>query len=70
MNTYLMPIDDGQDIWIEKVIAKDYTSAKDEFMQSFMEMYDWLDCKTWDEMLSKFDEESIFIGDIYDIEEF
>lgn len=76
MNTYLLPITDGEDIWIERISAKSIEDAESKFMMSLIEAYQdrtliQIPDDDWDKflevMLSEF---NITVGDIYDIEEF
>lgn len=76
MNTYLLPITDGEDIWIERISAKSIEDAESKFMMSLIEAYQdrtliQIPDDDWDKflevMLSEF---NIIVGDIYDIEEF
>lgn len=76
MNTYLLPITDGEDIWIERISAKSIKDAESKFMMSLIEAYQdrtltQIPDDDWDKflevMLSEF---NITVGDIYDIEEF
>ena len=76
MNTYLLPIADGEDVWIERISAKSIEDAESKFMMSLIEAYQdktliQIPDDDWDKflevMLSEF---NITVGDIYDIEEF
>ena len=76
MNTYLLPVADGEDVWIERISAKSIEDAESKFMMSLIEAYQdrtliQIPDDDWDKflevMLSEF---NITVGDIYDIEEF
>lgn len=70
MNKYLLPICSTDDIWIESVSAKNFNDAKDKFIESLGETYEWVTVDDWDKFLEECTDHELFIGDIYDLEEF
>jgi hypothetical protein len=71
MSTYLLPISDGNDAWIEHVSAKTYTEAETKFIKGFAEDYDFIDLGgNLDDAKAAFSDNGYTIGEIYDIEEF
>lgn len=72
MNTYLLPYCVDGDVLIERVKAKDYNSAKDKFMEFFDDEFMLYDREIydWDSMINWMNDNNIFVGDIYDLEEF
>ncbi len=70
MNKYLLPVCSLDDIWIESVSAKNFNDAKDKFIESLGETYDWVTVDDWDKFLEECADHELFIGDIYDLEEF
>lgn len=69
MNKYLIPIDDGDDLYIESVSANDYTQAQDKLIEYFCENFD-IEATNWNELLDQLVDRNIYLGNIYDIEEF
>lgn len=69
MNKYLLPVDDGQ-IYILSVSAKDFEQAKDKFIDEFADAFEYPNNGDWEEVQDWLAEHNIYIGDIYDIEEF
>ena len=72
MNTYLLPYFVDGDVLIERVKAKDYNNAKEKFMEFFDDEFMLYDREIydWDSMLNWMSDNDIFVGDIYDLEEF
>lgn len=71
ISTYLLPVCDGKDIWIDKVFANNLKSAEDKFIDDWMESTQLDDISDWDELKERLlDKMGIIIGDIYDSEEF
>lgn len=70
-NTYLLPICQGKDCWIDKCFATEPKEAKEKFIADFIEQLDLdeniLDWETLSKILL---DRNIVIGDVYDIEEF
>ena len=73
MNTYLVPICDTNDnaVWIEKIRARNLSSAKEKLIQMLMDDYEDLDLpddlKSIEEILSS---NGVLVGELYDVEEF
>lgn len=72
MNTYLIPIFDGEDIYIHNITARDLESAEDKLMQELCEEYDELnpDILYFNEFVNDAMSQGIWIGDFYDKETF
>lgn len=71
MNTYLLPIADGDYAWIEKCVARSFTEAKQKFAYNLIEDYELeigLDLKEVKYVL--LNQHQIVIGELYDKEEF
>lgn len=72
MNTYLLPCFDGENCWIEKTRARNFKDAESKFINMFIEDYANMDIPSdWEDLINILKEQLyIYIGDIYDIEEF
>lgn len=73
MNTYLFPICDVNDniVWIEKIRARNLTTAKEKLVQMLMEDYEEYDLPDdLREMERILNSKGIILGELYDIEEF
>lgn len=73
MNTYLFPICDVRDniAWIEKIRARNLTSAKEKLVQLLMEDYEEYDLPDdMNETKRILSSKGIILGELYDIEEF
>lgn len=73
MNTYLFPICDVNDniVWIEKIRARNLTTAKEKLVQMLMEDYEEYDLPDdLREMERILNSKGIVLGELYDIEEF
>lgn len=71
MNTYLLPVSDGDDCWIEKTLAKGVLEAEDKFINKLAEVYEFIDYgDTFDSVKATAYDNGLIIGEIYDIEEF
>lgn len=72
MNKYLLPVTDDTGVWIEHTIAKDSRDAEDKFMQNLMERYSDCDLpdSSWNDFLDNLENINVYVGGIYDIEEF
>lgn len=71
MNTYLFPICDINDkiVWIERIKARNLTTAKEKLVQILMEDYEDLpdDLREIERILNS---KGIILGELYDVEEF
>lgn len=73
MNTYLFPICDVKDniVWIEKVRARNLSSAEEKLVQMLMEDYEEYDLPDdMSEIERILSSKGIILGELYDIEEF
>lgn len=72
MNTYLIPICDGEEIYILTINAHDMESAEEKLMQELCDTYRDLDDSILDyqNFLDDAAEKGIMIGDFYDKETF
>lgn len=70
MNTYLIPVFDGNDIWIHKIDARNINDAKDKFIDDFIMDEDEIPAN-FEEFKKKLEEnEGWKIGSFYEIDEF
>lgn len=71
MNTYLLPISDGQECWIEHVTAKGIVDAENKLVKYLADMYEFIDYgDSFTDMLDVMQDHGFVIGELYDIEEF
>ena len=71
MNTYLLPISDGQECWIEQVTAKGIVDAENKLVKYLADMYEFIDYgDSFTDMLDVMQDHGFVIGELYDIEEF
>ena len=70
MNTYLIPIYDGEDIYIHTIIARDLDSAEDKLMQELCDEYEVLDSSIlyFNDFVDDAMSQGIWIGQFYDKE--
>lgn len=71
MNTYLLPISDGKDCWIEKILATSITNAESKLVSLFADDYDFIDYgDTLHEAIESLNDHGFTVGELYDLEEF
>lgn len=72
MTTYLLPCYGDGHCWIEKTRARNFSDAKQKFINFFIEDYQDIDVPSdWEDLVNILNTQlDIVIGDIYDIEEF
>jgi len=70
MTKYLLPINDSHDLYIDCVTAKEFKDAEERFIERLQDVYNCELPLDWDDALVELDEKGIWVGDIYDIEEF
>ena len=71
MNTYLLPVSDGSDCWIERVMARGVVEAEDKFVKDLADAYDFIDYgDDFNSMKAVMTDNGFVVGEIYDIEEF
>lgn len=71
MNTYLLPISDGSDCWIEHVVAKGVVEAEEKFVKNLADDYEFIDYgDDFKNMQAVMLDNGFTVGDVYDIEEF
>lgn len=72
MNTYLCPIDDMQSDapYIESVQANSLSDARDKIEEKLRYEYNLPVTGSWFDFVKAIAEEEVYIGDIYDKEEF
>lgn len=73
MTTYLLPCYSEEDgCWIEKVRARNFDDAEQKFINAFTVDYENIDIPSdWDDLVDILKKQAdIFIGEIYDVEEF
>lgn len=73
MNTYLFPMCDVKDniAWIEKILARNLTSAEEKLIRLLMEDYEEYDLPDdMSEIKRILSSQGIILGELYDIEEF
>lgn len=70
MNTYLIPVFNGEDIYIDHIIARNISEAKKRFMDDYLDDNDDV-MADWDEFLSYMtDKYNYAIGAFYELSEF
>lgn len=72
MNQYLYPWHDlyGNN-QIEVILAKSYNECKEKIVEKYLNMYDLDDTLEFDDFLDQLcDKYGVYVGDIYDINEF
>lgn len=71
MNTYLLPVSDGETAWIERVYAKSYGEAETKFVKLLADQYECVDLGgDIKDATAALSDEDVVIGDVYDVEEF
>lgn len=71
MNTYLVPVvDDENEPFILKVVAKGYHEAQEKIMNKFYEDYDWDLFTDWDDFIDYVISRDWNIGEISDKDDF
>lgn len=71
MNTYLIPVvDDENEPFILKVVAKGYHEAQEKIMNKFYEDYDWDLFTDWDDFIDYVISRDWNIGEISDKDDF
>lgn len=71
MNTYLLPISDGHECWIEHVAAKGIVDAENKLVKYLADDYEFIDYgDSFTDMLETMQDHGFVIGELYDIEEF
>lgn len=71
MNTYLLPVCDQDSLYIESVTANDLEDAKAKFMNVICETYSYIDpALEWIDFLNDLADHEIYLGEIYDKDEF
>lgn len=70
MNTYLVPINEGDGPYIKKILARSEKAASDKLYDYFFNKYEDVDGDTLDEIKDQLWDAGVDIGDIYDIDEF
>lgn len=69
-NTYLLPVQDPDGIYIQGVVAKNFDEAEDKFMRELSDIYDIDEISSWEDFLVSLHNIDVYVGDIYDKEEF
>lgn len=70
INTYIVPVSDGNSVWIETVKAKDYNDSLEKFIEYFsrkFEIEDYFD--DWEDFQDELSYRDIIFGEVKDIEE-
>ena len=70
MNTYLIPICDNGDNYIEKVIANGLSQAKERLYKELYDRFDWCESEDFENLVTELGAEGIYVGDFYDVAEF
>ena len=71
MNTYLLPITDGHECWIEHVTAKGIVEAENKLVKYLADDYEFIDYgDSYNDMLETLSDHGFIVGELYDIEEF
>lgn len=69
MNTYLIPIYDGEDTYIDSVKARNLEQAKDRIIDSYLDEDDDVPAD-WDDFISIMADKGYGIGNFYELSEF
>lgn len=70
MDTYLIPVYTGNELFIKSVRGRNFADAKNKIMSTFTQDYD-LDLPIdWEDFIEILDQSNILIGEISSIEEF
>lgn len=70
MNTYLIPIYDGRFVYIEKIVAKNLESAKEQFINEYLPDESPVPAD-WEDFTLIMNEDCDYtIGEFYEISEF
>lgn len=70
INTYIVPVSNGNNVWIETVKAKDYNDSLEKFIEYFsrkFEIEDYFD--DWEDFQDELSYKNIIFGEVKDIEE-
>lgn len=70
INTYIVPVSNGNNVWIETVKAKDYNDSLEKFIEYFsrkFEIEDYFD--DWEDFQDELAYRDIIFGEVKDIEE-
>lgn len=70
MNIYIVPIYDGPDIWIERIVANSLEQAEDHLYYDLYDRYEFAIAQDFDSLRIELAENGIMIGDLYDLEDF
>lgn len=71
MSTFLCPIDDYTDVYILTVNASNYIEAQDKIEERIRENYDDIPITgNWSDFVKKATYKDIYLGNIYDKDEF
>ena len=70
MNTYLVPVFDGEDIWIERIDANSIKDAENRFIDDYITDDDEIPADFEDFKKKLEENEEWKIGNFYEIDEF
>lgn len=71
MSTYLLPIDDDSELYIDSCEANSFQDAMDKWLERFVNDFDIEDTvNDWNDLTDWLISHDIRIGEIYNIEEF
>lgn len=70
MNTYLVPIKEGDKLYIKKIMATSFEDAKDRLYNYFLNKYDEIDETCLEDMVNPLWDIDVEFGDIKELEEF
>lgn len=68
MNTYVIPMCNGESAWIEKVVARSLSEARDKVIDTYVNMWDMEYPKDWKEFDEMLEADNVIIGDLVDID--
>ena len=70
MNTYLVPVFDGEDIWIERIDSNSIKDAENRFIDDYITDDDEIPADFEDFKMKLEENEGWKIGNFYEIDEF
>lgn len=71
MNTYLLPVCDQDSLYIESVNANDLEEAKAKFIDTICDSYSYIEpALEWNDFIDDLEDHEIYLGEIYDKDEF
>jgi len=70
MNTYLIPICDGDNNIIKSIVANSLNQAKDKLYNYLFNKYDSASSEDLEELCDELLDDNVVVGNIYELEDF